>query len=482
MHGARAGVSWLAVPVRDAPPITREGIRDLMRELRALVALAAPLVLAQVAQTGLALVDTLMAGRLGGDALAGIALGSTLFFFTFIVAMGVLLAVSPLVAQAVGAGETTAAGTVARQGLWLGVAMAMPGIAVFWQAEPILLLLGQEPAVAELAGDYLRYASLGFIPALLLTSLRGFLEGVADARPIMVILVAGVGLNVLADQAFMFGTWGFPELGLAGTGLATSLVYTSMFVAAALYIAVRHPTYAVFRGLRRPDIPVLGELFRVGWPIGLTLAFESGLFSVVALLMGLFGSEALAAHQIAQQSVSTTFMVPVGLATATAVRVGHATGRGDVDGIGRAAYIGIGVASVVMVATALLYWRAPRFVIGLFLGPDSEAAEVVRQAAVFLAVAASFQIFDGIQVTALGALRGLKDTRFPMFISLVSYWGIGLPIGAALAFWAGLRGSGLWLGLVFGLAAAAVLLLVRLRVQLRRGRARTERLAANDAG
>ena len=469
------------MPDRYRAAITREGLRDWARELRALVALAAPLVLAQVAQTGLALVDTLMAGRLGGEALAGIALGGTLFFFTFIVAMGVLLAVSPLVAQAVGAGEPAAAGTVARQGLWLGLPLAMPGIAVFWQAEPILLLLGQEPAVAELAADYLRYASLGFIPALLLTSLRGFLEGVADARPIMVILVAGVGLNVLADQAFMFGTWGFPELGLAGTGLATSLVYTSMFVSAALYVALRHPTYAVFRGLRRPDVPVLVELFRVGWPIGLTLAFESGLFSVVALLMGLFGSEALAAHQIAQQSVSTTFMVPVGLATATAVRVGHAAGRGDAEGIARAAYVGIGVASAVMLATALLYWQAPRFVIRLFLGADPEATEVVRQAAVFLAIAASFQIFDGIQVAAFGALRGLRDTRFPMFISLVSYWGIGLPIGAALAFWVGLRGSGLWLGLVCGLATAAVLLLVRLRVQLRRRRVRAANIAAGSA-
>ena len=456
------GVCWSAVFVR------------YRRELGSLVALAAPLVLAQVAQTGLALVDTLMAGRLGGSALAGIALGGTLFFFTFIVSMGVLFAVSPLVAQAVGAGDRVAAGTFARQGLWLGAVLAMPGIAVFWQAEPLLLLLGQDPAVAALAADYLRYASFGYAPALMLTTLRGFLEGVADARPIMVILVAGVGLNVLADQAFMFGTWGFPELGLAGTGVATSVVYSVMFVAAAVYVATRHADYAVLRGLRHPDRAVLGELFRVGWPIGMTLAFEAGLFSVVALVMGLFGSESLAAHQIAQQSVSTTFMVPVGLATATAVRVGHAVGRADPDGVQRSAITGIGLASVVMVATGLLYWRAPEFVIALFLGDETEAVEVARQAGVFLAVAASFQIFDGVQVTALGALRGLKDTRVPMFISLVSYWGIGLPVGVALAFVGGLRGSGLWLGLVCGLGAAAILLLLRLRSQVRhvRGPAR----------
>jgi MATE family multidrug resistance protein len=240
-----------------------------------------------------------------------------------------------------------------------------------------------------------------------------------------------------------------------------------MFSAAAGYIAMLPQPYAVFRGLRRPAIVLFRELFRVGWPIGMTLGFEAGLFSVVAVLMGLFGTEALAAHQIAQQSVSTTFMIPVGLSTATAVRVGHAVGRGDREGVGRAAVTGIVLASLVMIATAILFWRAPRVVIGLFLGADVEASEVVRQASVFLAIAASFQIFDGIQVTALGALRGLRDTRFPMIISLFSYWGIGVPVGVALAFWLGFRGSGLWVGLVFGLGTAAILLVLRLRRRLR---------------
>ena len=449
-------VSWAAV------------LLPLRRELASLIALAAPLVLAQVAQTGLGLVDTLMAGRLGGEALAGIALGATFLSFVLIVSSGVLFSVSPLVAQAFGAREPAEAGAAARQGLWLAVVLAVPGIALFWVAEPLLLAMGQQPAAAELAADYLRWASFGLLPALLLTAFRGFLEGVADPRPIMVILVSGVGLNALADHALMFGAWGFPALGLVGTGVATSIVYTAMAVAAAAYIAWRHRAYGVFRGLRRPDGRVLGELFRVGWPIGMTLAFEAGLFTVVALLMGLFGTVALAAHQIAQQSVSTTFMIPLGLATATAVRVGHAAGRGDPAGTRMAAYAGIGLASLVMVSTSALYLLAPRFVIGLFLGPDPGAVEVVRQATVFLAIAASFQIFDGIQVTALGALRGLKDTRAPMVISFVSYWGIGVPVGVALAFAAGWRGAGLWWGLVFGLGTASVLLALRLRHQLRR--------------
>lgn len=438
------------------------------RELRSLVALAAPLVLAQLAQMGLGLVDTLMAGRLGGEALAGIALGSVVLHFVLIVGSGVLFSVSPMVAQAVGAGDPAAAASAARQGLWLAAFLAIPGILVFWQGERLLLALGQEPATAALAADYLSVAVYGLLPALFLTTLRGFLEGIADAGPIMVILIAGVGLNALADQALMFGSWGFPELGLVGTGVATSLAYTAMFAAAGIYVALKHRPYRVFAGLRRPEPAIFRELFRIGWPIGMTLAFESGLFTVVALMMGLFGTAALAAHQIAQQSVSTTFMIPVGVATATAVRVGQAIGRRDVNGARRAAYMGIGLAAAVMISTALLFWKAPGFVIGLFLGPDAEDPDVVRRAAVFLAVAASFQIFDGLQVSALGALRGLKDTRFPMFVSLFSYWGIGVTVGAGLAFWADLGGVGLWLGLVCGLGTAAVLLLWRLRWSLAR--------------
>lgn len=433
-----------------------------------MLALAAPLVLAQVAQNGLGLVDTLMAGRLGGDALAGIALGATVLMFVLIVSSGVLFSVSPQVAQSVGARDVAGAGAAARQGVWLAAMLSVPGVILFWNAEALLVWMGQEVDIAALAGDYLRYASFGLLPALLLMTFRGFLEGVSDAQPIMIVLVTGVGLNVLADQAFMFGSWGFPALGLAGTGIATSLVYTTMCVVAAVYIAWRHRPYAVFRGLLHPDRVLMTELFRIGWPIGMTLAFEAALFTVVALLMGLFGGAALAAHQIAQQSVSTTFMIPFGLASATAVRVGHSAGRGDPDGMRRAAQVGIGLAILVMLSTALLYLFAPLFVIGLFLGADAEATEIVRHATVFLAIAASFQIFDGLQVTALGALRGLKDTRFPMIISFVSYWGIGVPVGVVLAFVLDWGGAGLWWGLVFGLGTAAVLLGLRLRQQLRR--------------
>jgi MATE family multidrug resistance protein len=440
---------------RPALPVVRREVLDLM-------VVAGPLILAQLAQMSMSFVDTLMAGRLGQQALAGIALGSTLFGLVSIVSMGVLFSVAPLVSQAHGAEEPEQAARAARQGLWLATILALPGFVLFRSAEPLLLAVGQEPAAAALAGGYLAAVSWGFLPSLLLTALRGFLEGLSDTRPIMVVLFVGIALNVVANNALMFGRWGFPALGLVGTGVATTFVYTVMAVAAAGYVALRYRRYRVLRGLRRPDPATLRELFRVGWPIGMTLGFEGGLFSFTALLMGLFGQAALAGHQIAIQAASVTFMVPVGLSIATGVRVGQAVGRGDPRAVRRAGLTGIGAAVAVMLGTATLFRFAPGVVVAAFLDRSDPAnAEAVRYAVAFLGIAALFQVVDGIQVAAAGALRGLRDTRAPMLISLLAYWAIGMTVAALLAFPAGMGGRGLWIGLVVGLGVAAMLLLRR---------------------
>lgn len=442
-------------PVLPSLPAVRREVRDLL-------VVAGPLILAQLAQMSLSFVDTLMAGRLGQEALAGIALGGTFFQLTGIVCMGVLFSVAPLVSQAHGAGDADGAGRSARQGLWLAAILAVPGFVLFQNAEPLLRAAGQEPGAAALAAGYLGTAAFGFLPMLLLTALRGFLEGLSDTRPIMVVLLVGVALNVLANNAFMFGRWGFPALGLVGTGVATALVYTLMAAAAAGYVGVRYRGYRVLRGLRRPDVDTLRELVRVGWPIGLTLGFEGGLFGFTALLMGLFGQAALAGHQIAIQAASVTFMVPVGLSIATGVRVGQAVGRGDAPAVRRAGLTGIAAAVAVMTGTATLFRFAPGWVVGAFLDVrDPANAEAVRYAMTFLGIAALFQVVDGIQVASSGALRGLRDTRAPMIISLVAYWALGMTVATVLAFPLGMEGRGLWIGLVVGLGVAAVLLLRR---------------------
>ena len=435
-----------------------------MREVRRTFTLALPIILAQLAQVSMGFIDTLMVGRLGGEALAGIALGASIFFFALIIGLGVMSAVGPTVSQAVGANNSETAARATRQSFYVAVALTLPATLLFRQAEPLLRLTGQEAHTAELAAAWLRAISWGYLPALLLAGLRGLLEGSARPRPVMLIAFLGVGLNVAANYTLVFGNFGVPAFGAVGTGWASAFVYWTMFLAAALYVRVALPRFGVFDRPYRPDLRVLRDLLVVGLPIGLMLGFESGLFSVATILMGTLGTVPLAAHQIAIQTASFTFMIPLGLASATAVRVGQAVGRGDAVGTRRAGWTGIGLSAAFMSSTALAFWFLPEQIVSLYLNVDDPAnAAVVRTAAQFLVFAAAFQIFDGLQVSAAGALRGLKDTRVPMLISLVSYWGVGLSSGAVFAFGLGMGGRGLWLGLVLGLVTAAVLLVGRFR-------------------
>ncbi|HEX7005103.1 MAG TPA: MATE family efflux transporter [Trueperaceae bacterium] len=432
------------------------------QEARSLIILALPLALAQMVQAGMTFVDTVMVARLGSAALAGIALGATGYMLVTIFLQGTVFAVGPLVSQAFGGDRIEEAGRVARQGMWLALLLGLPALALLLNAERLLLAIGQEPAAAELAASYLSTASWGIIPALLLVALRAFFEGTGDTRPILYLMIVGLAANALLDELLMFGRLGLPELGVAGTGLATSFVHLLMFLLAALLVVRRHARFEVFARPWQPDRSLLTELWRLGMPIGLTVGFEAGLFAATALLMGLVGQVELAAHQIAIQIATMTFMLAVGLSVATSVRVGQALGRGDPDGARLAGRVGISLAAATMTLNALLFWLAPELVIGIFLDTNApENALVVRFAITFLAVAATFQIFDGIQVSAAGALRGYKDTTVPMVISLVSYWCVGISSGAYLAFGLGWGGRGLWIGLVLGLMTAALLLLAR---------------------
>jgi len=445
--------------------------RSWRSEIGSLLTLAAPLVFAQLAQHGIAFVDTLMVGRLGPAPLAGIALGGAVLGFVYIVSMAFMLAVGPQVAQAVGAADKGEAARAARQGLWLAALVSLPAVLVLRNAGAWLVRAGQEPAVAEAAGGYLTAVSYGLPAALCYVALRGFLEGHGNTRPILLIALFSVGFNVFANYVLIYGHYGFPELGLAGAGYATSLVYAAMLALVVSYVARRYRVYAVFAGLLRPDPRMLRELFRVGWPISLTLGFEVGLFFATALLVGRFGEAPLAGHQIAIQTATLTFMMPLGIGAAVAVRVGQAVGRRDLGAARLSGHTGMAVAAAVMVVTAMVFLLAPMAVIGIYLNlADPANAAVIGFAASFLAIAGLFQVVDGIQVTAAGALRGLKDTRVPMLISLVSYWLVGMPTGLALAFGLGLGPRGLWFGLVVGLAAAALLLSLRFDRRTRSGR------------
>lgn len=433
-------------------------------ELRALTVLALPLVFAQLAQNGMGFIDAVMVGRLGPDALAAIALGNTLFFLVLIGMSSVLAAVGPFVAQAYGAKRPEDAARATRQGIWLALFLSVPAVLLVASGERLLVAFGQDPTTAAAAGTYLRGMALGLPAVLVFTPLRGFLEGHGNTRPILIVSVVGVLVNVVGNDALMFGHLGLPRLGLVGTAYASAFAYLVMATLLALVVAVRYQPYRVFRGMRRPDPGMLLELLRVGWPIGLTASFEAGLFAVTALLMGHYGTAALAGHMIAVQSASTTFMVPLGISIAASVRVGQAAGRDDRAAVRMAASTGVAVCGAVMACSAVVFWLLPGVIIRLYLGADLDAAgATVLFATRFLAVAALFQVADGLQVAAVGALRGLKDTRVPMLLTLVAYWLVGVPIGVALSFGLSLGPVGLWLGLLCGLACAATLLLFRLR-------------------
>ena len=438
------------------------------RETAATLALALPLVLTQLTQMSISFVDVVMVGRLGTASMAAAVIGSTVYLTLAMVCLGVVVAVQPSVAQATGAGDAAAASRATRQGLWLGLLLGAPVVVGLGYMEPVLLATGQAPETADLAARYLAAIRWGFVPNLWFTALRGLCEGVARPRPVLVVTLVGVAVNVALNWVLIYGQLGAPALGMVGTGWASSVSVCAMTVLLGAYVfwgPLRG--YRVFRGLRRPEPAALRELFALGWPIGVTFGLEGGLFTAATLLIGQMGEVALAAHQIALNAASVAFMVPLGIGMAGAVRVGQAAGAGDVRGAARAGWAAIALGGASMGASALAFWLAPGVIVWVYAGADADP-ELARRAVVLLGIAAVFQLADGTQAAAAGALRGLKDTRVPMLIGAVSYWGLGLGLGALLLFGLDRGAPGMWWGLTLGLAAAAVMLTARFRRLTRR--------------
>ncbi len=443
----------------------------LRTELRATLRLAGPVVAAQLAHISMGFVDTVMVGRLGPEALAGVALGNTIFFFFAIMGMGMVRAVGPMVSQAVGAKDPTAVGRSVRQGLWLAGGLGLLVLLILSNIEPVLRWTGQRPVAIDGATRYLDAIRWGILPFLGFAALRSFVEGLSRPLPVTLISFVGVVVNIGANELLMFGHWGLPALGLAGTGWASTIVFSVLFGALALFVHRTAPfaEHGVFVRIREPDPTYLRELMRIGAPMGASRGVESSLFTITTVMMGMLGTTALAAHQIALQCAAFAFMVPLGIGMAGTVRVGQTAGARDEAGARRAGGVAMGLATLFMVGTAVLFWTLPRPLVGLYLDlSDPGNAEVVALAVQLLGVAAIFQLFDGLQVAAHGALQGLKDTRVPMVIAMITYWGLGLGTGYLWGVWGGGGPEALWWGLVVGLAAAAALLVVRFHRQVER--------------
>ncbi|WP_165672356.1 NorM family multidrug efflux MATE transporter [Metapseudomonas otitidis] len=444
---------------------------SLRPELLAILRLAGPLIAAQLANVLMVFTDTVMMGLLGPAELAAGGLGAASYSFVSIFCVGVIAAVGNLVAIRHGAGDMAGAARLTQAGLWLGWGLALAAGLLLWNLAPLLHLFGQEAHNIEGAMQFLSTLVFALPGYMTFMALRGFTSAIGRPGPVMAISIGGALANFALNYVLIHGWFGLPRLGLAGVGLITALVMTAMALLLAWHVT-RHPAYAAYslrHGLLHPRLDDLRELLRLGLPIGGTYAVESGLFAFAALCMGALGSQALAAHQVAIMSVYVAFMVPVGISYAVTFRIGQHFGAGRLEDARRAGRLGIGLGAGCMLSFAALFWLAPEWVVGLFLERGNAEFEAVVQMAVgLLAIAAWFELFDGIQTIAMGAIRGLKDAKTTFLVGLGCYWLVGAPAAWLLAFHFGWGPQGVWWGLASGLACAALGLTLGFEFKTRR--------------
>jgi multidrug resistance protein, MATE family len=431
----------------------------LLREARASVRLALPLMLAQLSLMSMNVVDTVLAGHHSAASLGAVAVGSALWSLVMLILLGVLMVVPAFVAQLIGAGRRGETASLFRQALWLGLALSLPLFVLVRSTVPLLIAIGIEPEQVPLIDGFLKGVSWGTPAVAVFMVQRGLSDGLSLTRPGMYFGLLGLALLVPLGWAMMFGRLGFAEGGPAGLGLATAVVLWVQALGLALYLRLRrhYRDLELFAHLERPDPRQLFDLLRIGVPMGVTVFMEGSLFVVSALMVGVLGALTVAGHQIANNVASLAFMVPLGLAMACTVRVGEAVGRDDARGVRYAAYAGLGMTMLLQSLSATVLFLAPLAIVGLYT-PDPAVRAIAAQLIFYAAV---FQFSDGIQVACNGALRGLKDTRVPMILTLFAYWLVGMPMGYALAFPLGWGAPGVWVGLIAGLSVAALLLYAR---------------------
>lgn len=441
--------------------ITAHGLEAWKEEMWELAKLAGPVILTQVAFMAIMTTDLIMLGHLGVRAIASAALGNIAFYFIWLFGYGPASAVAPIVAHILGARPKARAEVraAARMAFWAILATSPFQIAFLFATKWMLLSFHQDPALAAGAGTFTRALAFGLPFSLGYQVLRNF--ATALKRPLAAMIVMGITIffNAAGDYALIFGHFGAPKLGILGAGIASASSFTFSFFA-MLIVVMSTPglrKYRIFRRFFRPHWPHLKEIFHLGLPMALTMMFEGTLFNASVLLMGAFGAASVAAHQISMNPASNTFMVPLGIATAATVRVGHAAGARDRAAIRRAGYAAMAMAVAFMTLCAFVLAVFPHAIAGLYVDAhDRQNAEAIALATVFLRVAAAFQIFDGLQVVAALSLRGLKDARMPMAIAGAGYWLVGFPACYLFAFPLGLKGFGVWLGLASALLVVAL--------------------------
>lgn len=440
--------------------------------LNATLALGLPLVGSHLSRMAISVADTIMVGWYGVNELAALVIATSFFHILFFLGMGFGIGVMGLIAAAIARGDETEVRRSARMALWLSMIFAVLALPAMWQSGPILLALGQDPIVAGLAQDYLRIAGFGLVAVLGQLTLNSYLAAMERPQVVLWITLAGLPVVIALNWLLIFGNWGLPELGVQGAAIAAVIVQYLQLAAIVAY-AVWLPAarkYHLFQRFWRPDWAEMKAVFALGMPIGLTMLSEGGLFVGSNVMMGWIGTRELAAHGIALQLASITFMLHLGMSNAATVRIGQAKGRGDAAWMRDAGVTVVAVSVVLALLAVAAFELFPRQLVGLYLDvTHPETPAIVQIASGLLFYAGLFQLMDAMQVIGLGLLRGVQDTRVPMVIAAVSYWVVGIPVAYVLAFVLGLGPAGLWLGLVAGLSVAAVLLMRRFWRGLARG-------------
>lgn len=436
---------------------------SVRQEIVAAVRLAAPVALVQLGLMLMGVVDTMMLGHYSPQALAAAGVGHVFCAVVQMLGYGVVAALDPLLSQAYGAGDRTALGAHLQRGIVLAAILTVPLSLFMWDTRWFLELTHQQPVVVGNAALYIRAMAWGNLPFLLFAAFRLALQAMSIVRPAVAAIVLGNVLNLAGNYLFIYGRFGFPALGIVGSGYSTSLSRWAM--CAWLVIAARRHIAPFWRGFTaeavawRPHVRSL----RLGLPIGVHNSLELCLFLTVALLMGQMGVAELGGHQIALNLSALSFMIPLGIGGAAATRVGNAIGRQDMPAARRAAAVCLGLGAGVMSLFALLFATAPRLLAALYTADPA----VLTVAAALIPIAAAFQIFDGVQVVSAGILRGSADTTYPAAVALVGFWLLGLPGGWYLAFREQMGARGLWWGLTVGLGAVAALFVVRIAMRFR---------------
>ena len=441
-------------------------LSQVKRESRTTLRLAIPAIISQLAQMSMGTIDTIMSGRLSTEALAAISVANNLVMPIIILVMGILMALNPMVAHAIGANQTGRVAQFCRQGIVIALVLTIPCFLIIPLAAPMMEVIGVEESIRPIVVDYLLALRLGLVSLFLFFALRFVNEGLFSTDAIMYITVSAIPINIALNFIFMYGYLGVPEMGAVGLGYATAIVWTLMFVAMGVYTLTvkKYKDIKFLDGYFKPRITIIRQILKLAIPLSLTLFLEVLLFALVGLMISRYALEIIAAHQIALNVSALIYMIPLGLSIAVSARVGYAYGQHNLINCQLAAFVGICIAIMISLSSTILLFSMPETITRIYTSEVS----VIGPTLSLLAIAAIFLIVDSIQVIAASALRGLHDTFVPMIIAGVSYWVVGFTTGYYLAEYQGMQAEGYWFGFVSGLSAAAVFMIWRLRFMFKK--------------